>query len=122
MDTQSANTFVHIARLGSFTRAAEELHYAQSTVTMQMQRLEKELGYPLFERIGRKTQLTAEGREFLTYAERFLELAEGRNASEATQKVCAARSAWGFSNLCFLQKCFPFFPKSVGIFQTLRST
>ena len=77
MDTQSANTFVHIARLGSFTRAAEELHYAQSTVTMQMQRLEKELGYPLFERIGRKTQLTAEGREFLTYAERFLELAEG---------------------------------------------
>lgn len=77
MDTQSANTFIHIARLGSFTRTAEELHYAQSTVTMQMQRLEKELGFPLFERIGRKTQLTAEGLEFLTYAERFLELAEG---------------------------------------------
>lgn len=87
MDTQSTKTFVRIARLGSFTAAAEELHYAQSTVTMQMQRLEKELGYPLFERIGRKTQLTAEGREFLTYAERFLELAEGaqRIGSDAKQ-------------------------------------
>ena len=77
MDTQSLNTFVLIAHLGSFTQAAEELHYAQSTVTMQMQRLEKELGYPLFERIGRKTQLTAEGKEFLSYAERFLDLSEG---------------------------------------------
>ncbi|MBO5939321.1 MAG: LysR family transcriptional regulator [Clostridia bacterium] len=77
MDTQSATTFVTIARLGNFTQAAEELHYAQSTVTMQMQRLEKELGFPLFERIGRKTQLTAEGKEFLSYAERFLELSEG---------------------------------------------
>ncbi len=77
MDTQSANTFVTIARLGSFTEAAEMLHYAQSTVTMQMQRLEKELGFPLFERIGRKTQLTAGGKEFLSYAERFLELSEG---------------------------------------------
>ena len=77
MDTQSVNTFVLIAHLGSFTQAAEELHYAQSTVTMQMQRLEKELGFPLFERIGRKTQLTAEGKEFLTYAERLLDLSEG---------------------------------------------
>ena len=77
MDTQSLNTFVLIAHLGSFTQAAEELHYAQSTVTMQMQRLEKELGFPLFERIGRKTQLTAEGKEFLSYAERFLDLSEG---------------------------------------------
>lgn len=77
MNTQSANTFVTIARLGSFTAAADELHYAQSTVTMQMQRLEKELGFPLFERIGRNAHLTAEGREFLSYAERFLELAEG---------------------------------------------
>ena len=76
MDTQSALTFLRIARLGSFTKAAEEMHYAQSTVTMQIQRLEKELGFPLFERIGRKTQLTAAGREFLAYAEQFLELSE----------------------------------------------
>ncbi|MBR2722044.1 MAG: LysR family transcriptional regulator [Clostridia bacterium] len=76
MDTQSLKTFVTVARLGSFTRAADELHYAQSTVTVQIQHLEKELGFPLFERVGRKTQLTGGGKEFLRYAEQLLSLAE----------------------------------------------
>ena len=52
----------------SFTKAAAELSYAQSTVTTQIQQLEKELGYQLFDRIGKTVSLTALGEEFLQYA------------------------------------------------------
>ena len=52
MDIRTINTFVRAVELGSFTKAADELNYVQSTVTMQIQQLEKDLGYPLFDRIG----------------------------------------------------------------------
>ncbi|MGF7029950.1 DNA-binding transcriptional LysR family regulator [Paenibacillus mucilaginosus] len=63
MDLKSLKTFHRIVALGSFHRAAEELNYAQSTVTMQMQKLEAELGITLIER-GRTFQLTEAGRLF----------------------------------------------------------
>ncbi|MCZ8518437.1 MULTISPECIES: LysR family transcriptional regulator [Paenibacillus] len=63
MDLKSLKTFHRIVSLGSFNRAAEELNYAQSTVTMQMQKLEAELGITLIER-GRTFQLTEAGRLF----------------------------------------------------------
>ena len=50
------------ARLGSFTRAAEELHLAQPTVSTQMKKLTETVGLPLFEQIGKKIHLTAAGR------------------------------------------------------------
>ena len=113
MDIQSANTFISIARLGSFTATAEELHYAQSTVTMQMQRLEKELGFPLFERIGRKTQLTEEGKEFLSYAERILELSEG-----AKRIGCDPKSMRGTLRIGILESLL--FAKMLPILSEIR--
>ena len=50
------------------------MNYAQSTVTMQIQRLEQELGFPLFERIGRKNYLTAAGQAFLPHATEMLHI------------------------------------------------
>jgi len=50
------------ARLGSFTRAAEELHLAQPTVSTQMKKLSETVGLPLFEQIGKKIHLTAAGQ------------------------------------------------------------
>ncbi|MFD2331090.1 LysR family transcriptional regulator [Cohnella sp. GCM10020058] len=61
MDPKSLRAFHRIAALGSFRLAAEELNYAQSTVTMQIQRLEEDLGVFLFERAG-GLRLTEEGR------------------------------------------------------------
>lgn len=61
MDPKSLRAFHRIAAYGSFRLAAEELNYAQSTVTMQIQRLEEDLGVLLFERTG-KLRLTEEGR------------------------------------------------------------
>ena len=52
MDTRSLQTFLKVYDLRSFTKAAQELGYVQSTVTAQIQQLEQELGYPLFDRLG----------------------------------------------------------------------
>jgi DNA-binding transcriptional LysR family regulator len=63
-----------IARHATFAAAAEQLHKTQSAVTQQMQRLEAELGCPLFEKQGRVKRLTAQGEQLLSYARRMLAL------------------------------------------------
>lgn len=55
--------FEAIARLGSFTRASEELHLTQPTVSMQMKKLTDIVGVPLVEQVGKKVILTEDGRE-----------------------------------------------------------
>lgn len=57
--------FQAIARHGSFTRAAEELHLAQPTVSIQMKKLAETAGTPLFAPAGRGVVLTQAGREML---------------------------------------------------------
>lgn len=54
--------FEAIARLGSFTRAAEELHLTQPTVSMQMKKLAEAVNAPLYEQVGKKIYLTDTGR------------------------------------------------------------
>ena len=53
--------FDAVARLGSVTRAAEELHLAQPTVSLQLKKLSESLGLPLIEFRGRTVRLTAAG-------------------------------------------------------------
>ena len=55
--------FEAIARLGSFTRAAEELYLTPPTVSMQIKKLAEAVGLPLFEQVGKKMYLTDAGRE-----------------------------------------------------------
>ena len=55
--------FEAVARLGSFTRAGEELCLAQPTVSVQVRKLAQNLGLPLLETSGRKVILTEGGRE-----------------------------------------------------------
>ena len=76
LDLRELKTFRAVAAEKSFTRAARELNYAQSSVTAQVQSLEEELGVPLFDRLGRKIELTVAGRQLLLYAEKLLTLAE----------------------------------------------
>lgn len=68
MEIKNIRTFVRVAELGNFTRASQELGYAQSTVTTQIQQLEGELHVNLFERNGKRISLSAAGKEFLQYA------------------------------------------------------
>lgn len=74
MELRNLKTFVTIAKLGSFTQAAELLGYAQSTITSQIQVLEGELNTKLFERLGRNIFLTSHGERLLQYAEQILKL------------------------------------------------
>lgn len=67
MDFKTLKTFHKIVACGSFNRAAEELNYAQSTVTMQIKKLEEDLGIRLLER-GKTFRLTEAGRLFLKKA------------------------------------------------------
>lgn len=61
MDLKELTTFRTVIQEGTFSRAADQLHYAQSTVTNQIQRLEKELGIQLFKR-GWDAELTEAGK------------------------------------------------------------
>ncbi|WFB56092.1 LysR family transcriptional regulator [Paenibacillus sp. BR1-192] len=67
-------TFREVAVRKSFTKAADELGYAQSSVTTQIQKLEKEYGVKLFERYGRGLRLTKSGEELFKYAVQMLDL------------------------------------------------
>ena len=68
MELRNLITFIHVAELGSFTKAAEQLGYSQSTVSFQIKQLEDELGCLLFERINHTINLTQRGEELVSYA------------------------------------------------------
>ncbi len=69
MDLRNLNTFIQVAELSSFTKAAEKLGYSQPTVSFQIKQLESELGEQLFERIGHTVVLTDRGHDALAYAQ-----------------------------------------------------
>ncbi|WP_199620756.1 LysR family transcriptional regulator [Paenibacillus alkalitolerans] len=68
MELRHLITFKTIVDAGGFKKAAEELGYAQSSITAHIKELETELGYPLFDRMGKSITLTEAGRRFLPYA------------------------------------------------------
>lgn len=69
-------TFLYVAELGSFTKAAARLGFSQSTVSFQIKALEEELQVRLFERIRHTVKLTEQGREVLRYAHQMDQLTE----------------------------------------------
>ncbi|MWC29873.1 LysR family transcriptional regulator [Paenibacillus sp. MMS18-CY102] len=79
MELLQLQYFVEVARLEHVTEAARSLHVTQSSLSKTIQRLEEDLGVPLFDRIGRKLRLNHFGSRFLHRAERALfELEQGK--------------------------------------------
>ena len=74
MDIRTLKTFIYVAELTSFTKAAEALGYSQSTVSFQIRQLESELDTKLFERVNRTVVLTDRGHEVLQYAHQIHQL------------------------------------------------
>lgn len=82
MDFRQLTTFTAIVRTGSFSAAARELGYAQSTITSHIQALEDHLGTPLFDRLTRQVQLTHAGNILYRHAQTLLQL-----AAQAEQEI-----------------------------------
>lgn len=74
LELRNIKSFCKVAEFENFSKAAEALGYAQSTVTAQIQQLEQELGVPLFDRIGKRVVLSERGRHFLPYAAEMLRI------------------------------------------------
>jgi DNA-binding transcriptional LysR family regulator len=63
MNLRQVETFYWAAKLGSFSAAAERMNATQSTVSMRIQEIERDLGVALFDRVQRTARLTPKGRE-----------------------------------------------------------
>ena len=89
MDTKNLITFMTILESGSFQKAATQLNFAPSTVTAQIRQLENEFSLQLFEKVGRKMELTQAGKDILPYVEQIIRNTEqimnyNKDASELT--------------------------------------
>ncbi len=74
LDLDLVRTFAAIVQSGSFTRAAEAMRRQQSTISLQVKRLEDQIGRKLLDRNPHAVKLTAEGETFLAYARKLLDL------------------------------------------------
>ncbi|USK57386.1 LysR family transcriptional regulator [Cytobacillus solani] len=74
MNLTKLQTFITLSECLNFTEAAEQLYCSQPAVSMQIQSLERDLGFPLFDRVGKKLFLTKQGEHFKPYAEQIINL------------------------------------------------
>lgn len=110
MELKNLSTFVHVAELGSFSRAAERLGYSQPTISVQIRQLEQELGFRLFDRIGHAVRLTDRGRDTLLYAQQVCDLCRQMSMDEPADrnKETLIRLATSDSlSQSLLLQCFP---------------
>ena len=73
LDSRQLRAFTVLARTGSFTRTAQELHLTQSAISYAMKALEEEIGCRLLDRVGKSVLLTQAGEQLLARAEKILD-------------------------------------------------
>ena len=101
MEFRNMKTFLRVSDLQSFTKAAEELGYSQSTVTVQIKQLEEELGVLLFERIGKNVKLTEQGRVFRSQAREIVHAVEQlRSTMGETEQIRGSLRVGTVDSLC----------------------
>jgi DNA-binding transcriptional LysR family regulator len=113
MEMNQLRYVVAVARAGNFSRAAEQCHVSQPSLSQQIQKLEDELGERLFDRMKRQTKLTPHGEAFVRRAVRILEEAElaVREASDAKSLMS------GTLTIGVLPTIAPYLlPKTIGVF------
>lgn len=87
MELRTLKTFILVAKMESFSKAANALGYTQAAVTIQIQQLEKELSTRLFDRFSKKISLTQQGTLFYSYACHILQ--------ESEEAICAMQETQG---------------------------
>ena len=104
MEIHQLTYFVAVAETGSFSRAAERCNIAQPSLSQQIQKLEQELGEPLFDRLTRRVVLTDAGRNLLPRAASIL--AELQDIKHSMNQV--ADSSSGMLTVGFIPTIAPF--------------
>ncbi|MBF6331989.1 LysR family transcriptional regulator [Nocardia transvalensis] len=88
LESRHIKTFLEVVRSGSYSAAARSLGYTQPAITQQMKALEREVGMPLFTRMGRGLQLTEAGTALARHAEIIVsDLAAAHNQLRALAKL-----------------------------------
>jgi len=93
LDSRQLRAFRVLARTGSFTQTARELHLTQSGISHSMKALESEIGCRILDRVGKKVALTQAGEQLLQHAEKILQ--EMEVARESLQQL----GKWGRGRL-----------------------
>jgi DNA-binding transcriptional LysR family regulator len=92
VDFDLLRAFVAVAAAGAFGKAGTRVHRSQSTISQQIARLERHVGRQLFQRNTRVVSLTEDGKQYLTYAHRILELEEeARMALKVRRRIPLTR-------------------------------
>jgi len=98
-DIRQLRAFATLARTGSFTQTARELHISQSAISHAMKALERDAGCRLLDKLGKRVTLTQAGEQLLHYAEKILQdLASARNSLEELGKWGKGRVRIGASD------------------------
>ena len=104
MEVRQLNTLIRAAQFQSFSKAAESLGYSQSAVTVQIKALEEELGVRLFDRMGKRVILTAQGQCFLEYANSILDtIHNARRALREDAELEGCLHIGTLESLCFFR-------------------
>lgn len=86
MDIRDLQVFLAVSTRLNFTRAAEDVHLSQPSVSVRMRQLEEELGLKLFEQLGKRVALTEAGQLLVPYATRVIAaMSDARDAIEGLQ-------------------------------------
>jgi DNA-binding transcriptional LysR family regulator len=93
LDSRQVRAFCALARTGSFTQAARELHLTQSGISHSMKALERDIGCRLLDRLGRKIVLTQAGEQLLHHSQKILE------EMETARETLGHLGKWGKGRL-----------------------
>lgn len=105
MELHQLRYFCAVAEAGSFSRAAEQSHVSQPSLSQQIMKLEDELGARLFDRLGRSVRLTETGQTFLPRARAVLRELEAARGDVAEQRD----SVGGFVTIGVIPTVAPYF-------------
>jgi DNA-binding transcriptional LysR family regulator len=100
------------ARLGSFTRAAQELHMSQATASVQIKKLSETVGFPLFEQVGRRIYLTEAGQRVYASCSEVFRTLSGLEQTLADMRGLAS----GHLRLAVTSTARHFAPRLLGVF------
>lgn len=101
MEFRELSTFIKVAKLKSFSKAALQLGYSQAAVTIQIRQLEKELNTRLFDRIGKQISLTPQGTVFYNYAVSIMkDMEEAKEAVSNPRELSGSLGLGAIESIC----------------------